>query len=102
MGDLEVSETFLMSVVDALKTSSAAMEASRKSIEAVTDELRAMRDEGNVSRDDAVKEIKQHITYEAHDRELWWRKAFALAASAFVLATLLSVPLGRVLALLKL
>ena len=102
MRDLEVSETFLMSVVEALKTSSAAMEASRKSIEAVTEELRAMRDEGNASRDEAVNEIKRHITNEATSREGWWRKAFTLAATALVLANLLSVPLGRVLAVLKL
>ena len=99
---VEVTEAFLLQMVSAMQTSASAMEAAARAQEAVAAELRAMRDEHADGRAYDAADVKAHISAEVNAREKWWRAAFTLAASALVLASLFSVPLSRVLAVLKL
>lgn len=100
----EVSEAFLQNMLTTLTESAAAMRSSANSMELVTEELKAQRaaieklDQDAVEgRDDAVEELKRHIDRGWDERDRWLRKTVSLFGTAMVLATLLGVPLGRVI-----
>lgn len=101
----EVSEAFLREMLTVLADSARAMNASALSMEGVTEELKAQRhaiedlarttEDG---RDDAIAEVKSYIDKGWNEHDVWVKRSVALFGTAMVLATLLSVPLGRVVA----
>ena len=103
----EVSEAFLREMLTVLADSARAMNASATSMEQVTAELKAQRhaiedlraatDNG---RDEAIQELKEYQDRGWDARDAWVKRYAALFGTAFVLATLFSVPLGRVVSAL--
>jgi len=101
----ELTEAMLGRLIDALERDATAnaqlanavqnsTASAEKRQEAIMEEIVAMQH----ARDDAVAEIKASTKADLDARELWWRKTFKLGIVAFTIATLLNVPLRRVLA----
>ena len=111
---VEVSEAFLQQFVNGLRESAAAQQAAAVSIEQVarametmTVEMRNQNDEigrvvesNRVGREDAVGLVNAHVTAELTARETWWRKTVVFAAIALVIASILGVPMGQIVAAL--
>ncbi|OGS00822.1 MAG: hypothetical protein A2V88_06180 [Elusimicrobia bacterium RBG_16_66_12] len=111
---VEVSEAFLQQFVNGLRESAAAQQAAAASIEQVArametmtvemrnhnDEITRVKESNRVGREDAVGLVNAHITAELTAREGWWRKLVVLAASALVVANILGVEVGRIIAAL--
>lgn len=103
----EISEAFLQQFVSALAQSASAQTAAAAASEKVSHamieiahDLRALREESDAGRVSAVAEVKHHHTIDMAAREFWWKRAFALAVVAIVIAQLLGIPIGRVIAAL--
>lgn len=103
----EVSEAFLQQFVEGLRDSAAAQRASADAMREVATEIKgqsaaisSLEKENREGRISAVAEVKSHVTSDVELREKWWRSSFKIWAAAMVIATLLGVPIGRIIAAL--
>lgn len=104
MGDVTISEQLLRDLIDKLGESAAAgiatanavtlsTAASEKRQEAII-ELLTQQASTNAA---LALDVKRHVTVDIDTREKWWRKGATLFATALILATLLGIPIGRII-----
>ena len=88
-------EPLLRETIQALRESAAAQAESARASDNIAKAIVVLRDENIAGRDKAVLEVKRHITADVDAREKWWRMAFKVGIVVLTIATLMNVPLGR-------
>jgi len=111
VGDVTISEGLLREFIDGLKQSAVAQQRAADTSEAIAKAVEisttaserrqvAIMDsmvELHAARQRAVDEIKVHVEAKQKERDGWWKIALGIFGTAMVLATLLGVPIGRVI-----
>jgi len=116
VGDVTISEQTLRDFIEGLRQSAVAQQRAADTSEAIARAVEvsttaserrqvAIMDsmmEMHGARQRAVDEIKDHVDEKQKERDGWWRVALGVFGTAMILATILGVPIGRVIsAILK-
>lgn len=104
MGDVTISEQLLRDLIDKLGESAAAGMATANAVQISTvasekrqESIVELLIEQNKSNAALAQGVEKNLGDKIEGVQTWWRKFFMLLGVALVLATLLGIPIGRII-----